>query len=114
MLASWLQCDVRDQVEATFGRAAEQLGGLDVLLHAAGVWRAATPDGVDERVLDLLLATNAKAKIHQPGGIRADETAGRSHREHGASDGVRGNPLAANYAMSKAAVGAWTRSAARA
>src|ERR1700750_20607 len=35
---SWVQCDVRDSgaVDAMVRGAAETLGGLDVLLHAAG------------------------------------------------------------------------------
>ena len=36
---AWLQCDVRDSsaVDTMVSRTAETLGGLDVLVHAAGL-----------------------------------------------------------------------------
>ena len=43
---SWVQCDVRDAnaVDEMVKGAAESLGGLDVLLHAAGLGRPGSPD----------------------------------------------------------------------
>ena len=42
---SWVQCDVRDSaaVDEMVSGAAETLGGLDVLLHAAGLWQPGIP-----------------------------------------------------------------------
>ena len=42
---SWVQCDVRDSaaVDKMVSEAAETLGGLDVLLHAAGLWQPGIP-----------------------------------------------------------------------
>ena len=42
---SWVQCDVRDSaaVDNMVSEAAETLGGLDVLLHAAGLWQPGIP-----------------------------------------------------------------------
>src|SRR6478672_13673600 len=42
---SWVQCDVRDSaaVDKMVSEAAETLGGLDVLLHAAGLWQPGFP-----------------------------------------------------------------------
>ncbi len=46
--AAWLQCDLtdRESVVTTFDAAVKELGGLDVLLHCAGLWAAATPTSV--------------------------------------------------------------------
>src|ERR1700741_5629598 len=60
LVATWLQCDVRDAdaVSAMVQQAAEHLGGLDVLVNAAGLWQARRPGymGVDE--ISFLLDTN--------------------------------------------------------
>jgi NAD(P)-dependent dehydrogenase (short-subunit alcohol dehydrogenase family) len=113
--ARWLNCDVRDQaaVQATFAEAARLLGGLDVLVHAAGLWRPSTPEGATEEEMDFLLATNVKATLF------ANQAAFDLMKDHGgrimnlgSSEGRNGNPHAPLYALTKAAVHGWTRSAA--
>jgi NAD(P)-dependent dehydrogenase (short-subunit alcohol dehydrogenase family) len=48
---SWVQCDLRDSaaVDNIVWGAAETLGGLDVLLHAAGLWQPGIPGQITVR-----------------------------------------------------------------
>lgn len=120
LAASWLQCDVRDAdaVSAMVRHAAEGLGGLDVLVNAAGLWQAGIPGyiGVDE--ISFLLDTNVKATILTNQAAYAvmkdqDPKGGRIIN-FGSSEAVMGSPISAVYAATKGAVQAWTRSAAKA
>jgi 3-oxoacyl-[acyl-carrier protein] reductase len=62
---SWVQCDVRDSaaVNDIVNGAAETLGGLDVLLHAAGLWQPGIPGQITGEDIDFLVDTNLKATI---------------------------------------------------
>ncbi len=120
LAATWLQCDVRDAdaVSAMTRQAVERLGGLDVLVNAAGLWQAGVPGyiGVDE--ISFLLDTNVKATILTNQAAYAvmktqDPKSGRIIN-FGSSEAVMGSPVSAVYAATKGAVQAWTRSAARA
>ena len=120
LTATWLQCDVRDAdaVSAMVRQAAERLGGLDVLVNAAGLWQAGIPGhiGVDE--ISFLLDTNVKATILTNQAAYAvmkdqDPKGGRIIN-FGSSEAVMGSPISAVYAATKGAVQAWTRSAAKA
>ena len=91
------------------------MGGLDVLLHAAGTWRPGSAGELSEDELDFMLATNVKATVF------ANQAAFHAMAEHGghiinlgSSEGVTGVPYAAGYSLAKGAVHSWTRSAARA
>jgi NAD(P)-dependent dehydrogenase (short-subunit alcohol dehydrogenase family) len=115
--ARWWQCDLRDKgaVDRLFDDVVEEFGGLDVLVHSAGLWTPSVPEDLPEADLDDLLATNVKATVF------TNQAAFRHLRDEGGAivnvgsvEGVTGNPIAPSYAMSKAAVHAWTRSAARA
>ncbi|HEY6532605.1 MAG TPA: SDR family oxidoreductase, partial [Acidimicrobiales bacterium] len=116
-VAAWWQCDLRDQnaVEELFAEAVGELGGLDVLVHCAGLWVPSTPDRLTEEDLDALLATNVKATVftNQAAFTHLREGGGAIVNV-GSCEAVTGNPIAASYAMTKGAVHAWTRSAARA
>ena len=114
---TWLRCDLTDKasVEAAFAAIAGQFGGIDVLLHAAGLWASATPDDVTETELNALLAVNLNATVF------ANQAAFAWMRDSGGAiinlgsvEGVTGSPVSVHYAVAKAAVHAWTRSAARA
>jgi 3-oxoacyl-[acyl-carrier protein] reductase len=43
--AAWFRCDATDAdaAEQTFADVADALGGLDVLVHAAGLWHPGVP-----------------------------------------------------------------------
>jgi len=115
--AEWLRCDVRDRdaVSGAFAKAVATLGGVDVLLHAAGTWVPSTPETVTNEELDSLVDTNFKATVltNQAAFVVMREHGGRIINL-GSSEAVRGNPGAPLYAATKAAVQAWTRSAASA
>ncbi|OBI14022.1 SDR family NAD(P)-dependent oxidoreductase [Mycobacterium sp. E2497] len=120
LAASWLQCDVRDAdaVSAMVRKAAERLGGLDVLVNAAGLWQAGIPGyiGVDE--ISFLLDTNVKATILTNQAayavMKEQDPKGGRIINFGSSEAVMGSPISAVYAATKGAVQAWTRSAAKA
>jgi 3-oxoacyl-[acyl-carrier protein] reductase len=113
----WLQCDVRDAqaVESTFCTAVEELGGLDVLVNAAGLWQAGVPGHITSDEIDFLLATNVKGTIltNQAAHAVMRGSGGRIIN-FGSAEAVMGSPIAAVYSATKGAVQAWTRSAAKA
>ena len=115
--ATWLRCDLTDKasVDDAFAAIAGQFGGIDVLLHAAGLWAPATPEGVTEAELNTLVGVNLNATVF------ANQAAFGWMRDSGGAivnlgsvEGVTGSPVSVHYAVAKAAVHAWTRSAARA
>ena len=115
--AHWLRADLRDraQVVRVIDEAHDALGGLDVLLHAAGLWMPSTPEALDEADLDFLLATNVKSTVYtNQAAFEHMKGTGGAIVNLGSSEGVKGNPAAAAYALTKAAVHGWTRSAAKA
>jgi NAD(P)-dependent dehydrogenase (short-subunit alcohol dehydrogenase family) len=61
----WVQCDVRDSsaVDDMVRGAADTLGGLDVLLHGAGLWQPGIPGQITGDDIDFLVDTNLKATI---------------------------------------------------
>lgn len=115
--ALWLHCDVRDSpaIEATFDKAVSTLNGLDVVVHAAGLWQPGIPGRIDEHAIDFLLSTNVKATIlvNQAAYTAMHQTGGQIIN-FGSSEAMIGSPISAVYSASKGAVQAWTRSAARA
>jgi len=114
--ARFLACDVTSpsSVDSAFDRGAHLLGGLDVLVHAAGIAPGTPAEkiGVDE--WDRVLAVNAK------GTFLTNQTAYRYLSGHGgrilnfaSAAGVIGLPNKAHYAASKGAVLGWTRTVAQ-
>jgi len=117
LVVTWLQCDVRDAdaVSAMVQQAAEGMGGLDVLVNAAGLWQPGIPGYLSGDEISFLLDTNVKATIltNQAAYGLMKGTGGRIIN-FGSSEAVMGSPISAVYAATKGAVQAWTRSAARA
>ena len=114
---SWVQCDVRDAaaVDAMVAGAAESLGGLDVLLHAAGLWQPGIPGQITGDDIDFLVDTNLKATIFTNQAAYAVMRKGGGRIiNFGSGEAVMGSPISALYAATKGAVSAWTRSIARA
>ncbi len=120
LAAGWLQCDVRDAeaVSAMVHQAAQQLGGLDVLVNAAGLWQAGIPGYIGADDISFLLDTNVKATILTNQAAYAvmkdQDSKGGKIINFGSSEAVMGSPISAVYAATKGAVQAWTRSAAKA
>jgi NAD(P)-dependent dehydrogenase (short-subunit alcohol dehydrogenase family) len=115
---SWVQCDVRDaaSVDEMVKGAAETLGGLDVLLHAAGLWQPGVPGQITGEDIDFLVDTNLKATIftNQAAYAVMRKDGGGRIVNFGSGEAVMGSPISAVYAATKGAVSAWTRSIARA
>jgi 3-oxoacyl-[acyl-carrier protein] reductase len=110
---SWVQCDVRDpnSVDAMVNGAAETLGGLDVLLHAAGLWQPGIPGQITGEDIDFLVDTNIKATIftnQAAYGVLRKSGGGRIIN-FGSGEAVMGSPISAVYAATKGAVSACTR-----
>lgn len=114
---SWVQCDVRNSaaVDDMIRAAAETLGGLDVLVHAAGLWQGGIPGQITDEDIDFLVDTNLKATIftNQAAYAVMRENGGRIIN-FGSGEAVMGSPISAVYAATKGALSAWTRSIARA
>jgi len=117
LAATWLQCDVRDtsSVQAAVAEAVKTLGGLDVLVHAAGLWQSGIPGSIDVDDLDHVMATNFTSTVlTNQSAFHTMKNTGGQILNFASSEGVMGSPISAGYAASKAAVAAWTRSAAKA
>ncbi|MGE2836178.1 SDR family NAD(P)-dependent oxidoreductase [Mycobacterium sp. SMC-4] len=115
--AQWEQCDVRDAeaVDHVVATAARMLGGLDVVIHAAGRWQPGIPGTITGNDIDDQLDTNLKSTIfvNQAAHAAMREMGGQIIN-FGSAEAAMGSPLSAVYAAAKGAVQAWTRSAARA
>ncbi|WP_156686124.1 SDR family NAD(P)-dependent oxidoreductase [Mycobacterium sp. Marseille-P9652] len=117
LAATWLRCDVRDPdaVAAMVAEAADRLGGLDVLVNAAGLWQAGIPGYIGADDISFLLDTNVKATIlTNQAAYAVMKGQGGRIINFGSSEAIMGSPISAVYAATKGAVQAWTRSAAKA
>lgn len=110
------RCDIADRaaVEAAFGRIVDDLGGLDVLVHAAGIHGSQAAEEVDAAAWDRMFDANAKATVWtNQAAFRRMRASGGSIINMGSVEGVRGFAGNAVYAASRGAVMAWTRSVAQ-
>lgn len=114
--AHFVECDVsrKDSVEEGFSEAVTHLGGLDVLIHAAGI----APGGAAQ---DIALETWTKVmSINATGTFLTNQAAFTHLHESGgriinfaSAAGVQGLANKAAYSASKGAVVAWTRTVAQ-
>ena len=115
--ATWLQCDATDtdSVDETVRAAVECIHGLDVLVHAAGLWHPGVPGQIGAADLRHVMDTNFTSTVlaNQAAAAVMAETGGGRIINFGSSEGVMGSPMSAIYAASKSAVASWTRSAAK-
>jgi len=112
----FLGCDTtdRDQVFSVVNHAASELGGLDALVHTAGILVQGPAEQLTEedwaRVMDVNargpMLTNLAALPHLKKGERS------SIANFASSAALTAYPNGAAYAASKGAVTAWTRSIA--
>lgn len=109
-------CDVSDRAQtmAAFDAAAAEMGGLDALVHAAGVQRYTAAEAIPDAEWDLVLGVNARGTLitNQAAFPHLKDRGGRILNFASAA-GAMGLPGCAHYAASKGAVLAWTRSIAQ-
>ncbi|WP_319447828.1 MULTISPECIES: SDR family NAD(P)-dependent oxidoreductase [unclassified Mycobacterium] len=113
---TWLQCDATDpaSVDETTRAAADALHGLDVLVHAAGLWHPGVPGQLGINDIRHVMDTNFTSTVlTNQAAAAAMGPAGGRIINFGSSEGVMGSPMSAIYAASKSAVASWTRSAAK-
>lgn len=109
------RCNIADkaEVDAVFDRFAAELGGLDALVHAAGVHGSQPADQVDEANWDRMFDLNGKGAVWtNQAAFRHLHANGGSIVNMGSVEGVRGFAGNAIYSASRGAVMAWTRSIA--
>jgi 3-oxoacyl-[acyl-carrier protein] reductase len=115
--ATWLQCDATDptSVEEMTRAAVHALHGIDVLVHAAGLWHPGAPGQIGIDDVRHVMDTNFTSTVLTNQAVAAvmGETGGGRIINFGSSEGVLGSPMSAIYAASKSAVASWTRSAAK-
>jgi NAD(P)-dependent dehydrogenase (short-subunit alcohol dehydrogenase family) len=114
--ADFVLCDVTDKssVDAAFGRAVALLGGLDVLVHAAGIAPGTPAEDIPLDEWERVLAVNATGTFltNQAAFRHLSERGGRILNFASAA-GVLGLRNKAHYSASKGAVLAWTRTVAQ-
>ena len=97
-----------------FAAAVEQLGGLDVLAHVAGIERSVPAEDISDDEWDAVLDVNAKGTmLTNQAAFRAMRAAGGAIINFGSAAGILGQPGSAHYSAAKGAVLAWTRAIAR-
>ncbi|NWB11458.1 SDR family oxidoreductase [Pseudomonas sp. D5002] len=109
-------CDIADRhsVDAAFEWADQQLDGLDVLMHAAGIAPNARAEAISLDEWEQVFAVNTRGTFltNRAAYERLKHAGGRIINFASAA-GVVGQPGKAHYAASKGAVLAWTRTVAR-
>jgi len=108
----WWQCDFRSrtEVQRTIDDVTDTLDGLDVLLHAAGLWQPGIPDQIRRRPRLPDRDQPQGDSLHQSSSFTAMRNHGGRIINLGSSEAVTGSPIAAT----KGAVHAWTRTVAKA
>jgi NAD(P)-dependent dehydrogenase (short-subunit alcohol dehydrogenase family) len=114
--AMFLQADIanRGEVFEMVAAAVNHLGGLDGVVHAAGVERSCPAEQIDDELWDMLFDTNARGTmlVNQAAFPHLQERGGRIVN-FASSAGIIGLVGSSAYAASKGAVIAWTRSIAQ-
>lgn len=114
--AAFITCNVteKDSVDHAVGAAVEQMGGLDVLINAAGIAPGSAAEKISLEEWQKVMAVNATGTfltnvaafpfLHAAGG--------GSILNFASAAGIQGYVGKAHYAASKGAVVAWVRSLA--
>ena len=113
--ATWLQCDARDadSVNAMIDAAVAAMGGLDVLVNAAGLWHQGIPGQIAVADIDFVLDTNVKTTIlTNQAAHAAMRMSGGRIINFGSAEAVMGSPISAVYAAAKGACLLYTSDAA--
>jgi NAD(P)-dependent dehydrogenase (short-subunit alcohol dehydrogenase family) len=112
------RCDVslRAEVQEAFAAAVEWMGGLDALVHVAGVEGGGRPEHETDDEWDRIFDVNAKGTfiVNQEAFPHLEDNGGGAILNFGSGAGLTGLPTSAVYSASKGAVASWTRSVAAA
>jgi NAD(P)-dependent dehydrogenase (short-subunit alcohol dehydrogenase family) len=109
------RCDIasKAEIDTAFDGFAAAMGGIDVLIHAAGIHGACAADQLTEGEWDRMFALNGKATMFtNQAAFRHMQGHGGAIVNMGSVEGVRGFAGNACYAASRGAVMAWSRSIA--
>jgi NAD(P)-dependent dehydrogenase (short-subunit alcohol dehydrogenase family) len=113
--ARFVRCDVSDRgsVESAFAEATAHLGGLDALVHVAGVERGAPAEDITDEDWDVTLGVNLRGTFltNQAAFPHMKERGGRIVN-FASGAGLYPYLHGAHYSASKAGVIAWTRTIA--
>jgi len=95
-----------EDAPAQISAKAKELGGLDILVHNAGVTRDKTMAGMKDHLWDMVIDINIASEERINAKLLADKTLNKGGRIVGVSSisGIAGNMGQTNYATSKAAV----------
>jgi NAD(P)-dependent dehydrogenase (short-subunit alcohol dehydrogenase family) len=114
--ADFIACDVTSQssVNAGFAEAVQRLGGLDALVHCAGIAPGAPAEAITLADWEAVFAVNARGTFltNQAAFGHLKDRGGRI-LNFASSAGAFGLMGKAHYAASKGAVLAWTRTVAK-
>lgn len=117
-MIDFYRCDVSDRAEVkeAFASAVARMGGLDALVHVAGVEGGGNPEDETDDDWDRTFAINAKGTfiVNQEAFPYLKNSGGGTILNFGAGAGLVGLSTNAVYSASKGAVAAWTRSVAAA
>lgn len=109
-------CDVSSRALATaaIDRAVDEMGGLDVFIHVAGIQRYTPAEAITDEEWDLVVGVNAKGTmIANQVAFPHLKTGGGRIVNFASAAGATGLRGCAHYAASKGAVLAWTRTIAQ-
>ncbi len=102
--------DVTDPgAPAQLAAAVAALGGVDIVVHNAGVTRDKTLARMKPEHWDLVMAVNAEALVQLQGALDPHLRAGGRVVALSSIAGIAGNMGQTNYAASKAGVAGWVR-----
>ncbi|MEU1984453.1 SDR family NAD(P)-dependent oxidoreductase [Nocardia sp. NPDC019395] len=114
--AMFFECDVtnRDQVFATMAEAASELGGIDSLVHVAGILAKGPAEEITDETWHRIMDVNARGPMLTNQAalpfLKKNDRSGIVN--FASSAALAGYPDGALYAASKGAVVAWTKTIA--
>ncbi|WP_261566548.1 SDR family NAD(P)-dependent oxidoreductase [Frankia gtarii] len=114
--AEFLVCDVasRAEVNAAIDEAVRLLGGLDALVHVAGITHQIDTEDLTEEQWDRVFDVNVKGTLFtNQAAVRHLKASGGRILDFASGAGLIGYPRQSHYAASKGAVVAFVRSVAR-
>ncbi len=113
--ADFIACDLSEQsaVDGAVAKAAEIMGGIDVLVHAAGICPPVAAEDITLAQWSQVMTVNATSTfLINQAVFPFLKTGGGKIINFASGMGVLGAPGQAHYAASKGAVLAWSRSLA--